>query len=204
MRMVRSGPGEEAVVRTEMVNDVLRWLPPPAAGVIPLRGAKTRKAKRGRQHPVGHFSRANAPAPDPCGLDLVWMMACGDRLRVPVALASLDPDSKGHHNLVLRHRRKTFALPSWGRQGVGTAEAGLAAQKTRQPLDDHHWTSVLARPRTRQFTHRKSGRELGHHLPNSCSRRRASSKPAGRRHDDGVVMRHATLNHWGECTLGFS
>jgi hypothetical protein len=154
-----------------------------AQGVLHLSGDKTRKEQRGRQHPLGYVSRENAHAPSPCGFDLVILSASWERFRVPVAIAPIALESKGHQNLLFRHMLQTFALPAWGRQVVVSAEAGFAANGTLQLIDDLQWTYVFARPRTRKFTNGKSLRDLVRHLPTSCYRRRASATPDGRRRD---------------------
>jgi hypothetical protein len=201
MRMVRSGQWDEKMLVTQMARDVLRWLPPPADGVIHLSGDKTRKEKRGRKHPLGTFSRENDHAPYTFGFDLVVMIASWDRFRVPLALAPIDPDIKGHQNIVFRHMLKTLELPPWVRQVVVSADAGFAANKTLQLITDLHWTYVFAMPRTRKCTNGKYLRDLVRHLPKSCYCRRASWKPDGRRCDYWVFVRPATLNHLGDVTI---
>jgi Transposase DDE domain len=56
-------------------------------------------------------------------------------------------------------------------------------------------------PRTRKFTDGQHLRDLVPHLPKSCSARRASYQPDGRRHDYGGFVRRATLHHLGEVTI---
>ena len=204
MRMVRSGQWDEDAVVERMAHDVLRWLPPPADGVLHLSGDKTRKEKRGRKHPLGSISREHDHAPYTFGFDMVILMASWDRYRVPVAIAPIDPTIKGHQNIVFRHMLQTFKPPSWGRQVVVSADAGFAANKTLQLIDERNWAYVFAMPRTRKFTNGKSLRDLVRHLPKSCYHRRASYKPDGRRRDDWVFVRHATLNHLGDVTIVLS
>jgi hypothetical protein len=204
MRMVRSGQWDEAAVVTRMASDVLRWLPPPADGVLHLSGDKTRKEKRGRKHPLGSVSRENEHAPYTFGFDMVILIASWDRYRFPIAIAPIDPAIKGHQNLLFRYMLQTFTLPSWVRQVVVSADAGFAANKTLQLIDDLNWTYVFAMPRTRKFTNGKSLRDLVRHLPKSCYYRRASATPAGRRRDYWVFRRHATLNHLGDVTIVLS
>ena len=56
-------------------------------------------------------------------------------------------------------------------------------------------------PRPRTCTNGPYGRDLGPPLPKSRSRRRAPSKPAGRRHDDWVFRRHAARHQLGAVRL---
>ena len=165
---------------------------------------KTRKEKCGRKHPLGYVSRENEHAPYTFGFDMVVMIASWDRFRFPVAIAPLDPDIKGHQNLLFRHMLKTFKPPSWVRQVVVSADAGFAANTTLQLIDDQQWAYVFAMPRTRKFTNGKYIRDLVRHLPKSCYHRRASYKPDGRRRDYWVFVRHATLNHLGDVTIVLS
>ena len=132
---------------------------------------------------------------------MVVMIASWDRWRFPMAIAPIDPEIKGHQNIILRHMLTTCELPAWVRQVVVHADAGFAANKTLQLIEKRHWADVLAMPRTRQFTHGKSLRDLVRSLPKSCSCRRASWKPDGGRRDDWVFMRSATLNHLGDVTI---
>jgi hypothetical protein len=201
MRMVRSGQWDEEALVTRMASDVLRWLPPPAAGGLHLSGDKTRKEKRGRKHPLGYISRDNAHAPYTFGFDMVVMIASWDRFRFPIAIAPIDPEIKGHQHRIFRHMLTTFAPPAWVRQGVVSADAGFAANQTLQLIQAQHWGYVFAMPRTRKFTNGKHGRDLVCHLPKRCSRRRASWKPDGRRRDYWVFVRQATLNHLGDVTI---
>ena len=59
-------------------------------------------------------------------------------------------------------------------------------------------------PRTRQCTNGNHLRALVAHLPKSCSARRASHKPDGRRRDSWGVLRHATLHTLGDGTIVLS
>lgn len=59
-------------------------------------------------------------------------------------------------------------------------------------------------PRTRKFTHGTYGRELVPPLPQALSRRRATSKPDGRRQASWVFRRHAALHQLGDVTMVLS
>jgi hypothetical protein len=201
LRMVRSGQWDEEALVTRMAGDVLRWLPPPADGVLHLSGDKTRKEKRGRKHPLGYISREHEHAPYTFGFDMVIMIASWGRFRFPVAIAPIDPEIKGHQNIVFRQMLTTFKPPAWVRQVVVHADAGFAANKTLQLIQAQQWGYVFAMPRTRKFTNGKHVRDLVCHLPKSCYCRRASYTPEGRRRDYWVFLRHATLNHLGDVTI---
>jgi hypothetical protein len=125
-------------------------------------------------------------------------------VRVPVALAPIDPKIKGHQNILFRQLLKDFVPPTWVRQVVVVAEAGFAANATLHLITESHYTYVFAMPRTRKFTNGKHLRDLVQHLPQSWYYRRASHQPDGRRRDYWVVTRRATLHHLGDVALVLS
>ena len=81
------------------------------------------------------------------------------------------------------------------------ADAGYAANVTLKLINELHWTYVFAMPRTRKFTNGKYVRDMVQHLPKIRYRRRATSKPDGRRQDYGVFMRPAELHQLGAVTI---
>jgi len=204
VRMVRSGQGDAQAVRTDLAATTLRSLPPPTDGVLSLLGDRTRKPKRGRKHPVGPFTRHGEHAPDLFGFEIVLLIARWDRVRIPVALGLIDPQRRGHQNILLRQMLKDVVRPAWVRQVVGVAEAGWAANETLRLITGHKYPSVFALPRTRKWTHGKHLRALVQPLPKSCDYRRASHTPDGRRRDDWVLTRRATLHKLGDGTIVLS
>jgi hypothetical protein len=125
VRMIRSGQWDAEAVGCDMATATLRALPPPADGVLYLIGDSTLKDKRGRKHPLGHMTRHSAHDPYSFGFEMVLLIASWDRFRIPVALATIDPNIKGHQNLLLRQRLKAFVPPAWGRQVVGSPRRAL-------------------------------------------------------------------------------
>src|SRR2546427_3078719 len=99
---------------------------------------------------------------------------------------------------------KDFVPPAWVRQIAVVADAGFAANATLRPITKKHYAYVFAMPRTRKCTNGKHLRDLVQHVPKSCSSRRASHKPDGRRQDYWVFTRHATLHHLGDVTIVLS
>jgi len=87
------------------------------------------------------------------------------------------------------------------RQVVVVAEAGWAAHATLRLMTAKHSPEVCAMPRTRKCPKGTPRRDLVHHLPQSCSSRRASHTPDGRRQDSWVFPRRATLHHLGDVTI---
>jgi hypothetical protein len=135
---------------------------------------------------------------------MVLRIARWRRVRVPVALARIDPKINGHQHSLFRQLLKDFVPPAWVRQVVVVADAGCAAKATRHLITAIHDTDVFARPRTRQFTNGTHRRDLVQHLPQSWYDRRASHTPDGHRRDYGVFTRRATLHKLGDVTLMLS
>jgi hypothetical protein len=204
MRMIRSGQWDVEAVVCALATATLRALPPPADGVLYLIGDSTVKEKRGRKHPLGRTTRHSEHAPYTFGFEVVLLIASWDHVRVPVALALIDPTCRGHQNILFRQMLKDFVPPSWVRHVVVIADAGFAANATLRLITDKHYGYVFAMPRTRKFTNGKHLRELVQHLPKSYYYRRASTKPDGRRQDYWVFMRHASLHKLGDVTMVLS
>jgi Transposase DDE domain len=204
MRMVRSGQWDAESLVTRMAYDVLRYLPPPADGVIHLSGDATRKDKRGQKHPLGLWRRDSDHAPYTFGFDMVLLIASWDQFWLPVAIAPVDPDIKGHQNTLFRHMLATFEPPPWVQEVVVTGDAGFCANATLRLIHDRGWIYVFAMARTRKFTNDKYVSDLVWHLPKHCYGRRATSTPDGRRRDFWVFQRRATLNQLGDVTIVLS
>lgn len=204
VRMVRSGQWDAQAVLTDLATATLRSLPPPTDRVLYLIGDSTLKPKRGRKHPLGHFTRHGERDPYLLGFELVLLIASWDRVRVPVALGLIDPRYRGHQNSLFRQMLKAFVLPRWVQQVVVVADAGFAANAPLRLLAEKRYGYVFAMPRTRKFTDGKYLRDLVQPLPKSCYYRRASVKPDGRRQDYWVFRRRATLHNLGDVTIVLS
>jgi hypothetical protein len=200
MRMVRSGQWDADILVTRMAQDVMRSLPPPADGVMRLSGDATRQDKRGQHHPLGCFRRESAHTPYTCGFAMVLMSASWNHCRLPMAIAPINPDIKGHQNKVFRHMLATFEPPSWVTKVIVTGDAGCCANETLRLMHTKGWIDVCAMARTRTYTHGKYVSDLVWHLPRHCDRRRATSTPDGRRRDFWVFQRRATLHNLGDVT----
>ena len=183
IRMLRSGTWDAHAVRSGMAAQVLRSLPPAADGTLYLIGDTTHKPKRGRQHPLGLVTRQSESSPSTFGFNMVVLVASGDRFRMPIAMATIDPKRKGHQHILFRQMLRDFAPPSWVREVVVLADAGYPANPTLKLLKDLGWTYVFAMPRTRKFPNGKYVRDMVQPLPKSLYRRRATYKPDGRRQD---------------------
>jgi hypothetical protein len=138
-----------------MSREVLNWLPAPADGVIHFNADKTRKAKCGRQHPLGLVTRDSKPSPYCFGFEMGVLIASWDRYRIPIDLKVMDPKIKGRQNILFRQMLETVPLPSWVRQVGVSGDAGFAANPTLKLIEKRGWTYVFARARNRKFTNGK-------------------------------------------------
>jgi hypothetical protein len=201
MRLVRSGQWDANVLVHEMRRDVRNWLPAPADGVMHLSADKTRKDKRGRKHPLGLVNHDSAHSPYHFGFAMVLLIARWDRYRIPIDLQVMDPKIKGHQNILFRHMLETVHLPSWVREVIVSGDTGFAANPTLKLIDKQGWTYVFAMARNRKLTNGKYVSDLMRYVPKSSYRRRATSKPDGRRCDDWVFEKRATLHNLGDVTM---
>jgi hypothetical protein len=204
IRMLRSGKWDAQVVLTGIADKVLRSLPPAADGKLYLIGDTTHKPKRGRKHPLGHVTRQSESASYTFGFDMVVLVASWDGFRIPIAIATIDPERKGHQNILFHQMLKAFEPPTWVREVVVVADAGYPANATLQLITDLQWTYVFAMPRTRKFTNGKYVRDFVQYLPTALYRRRATYKPDGKRQDYWVFLRHAALHQLGDVTIVLS
>jgi len=204
IRMLRSGTWDAQAVMDGRAKKVMRSLPPPADGKLYLIGDTTHNPKRGKKHPLGHVTRQSTSSPHVFGFGMGVLVASWSGLRIPIAMAAIDPERKGHQNILFRQMLQDFEPPSWVRELVGLGDAGYPAHATLKLIEQRGWTYGFAMPRTRTFTNGKGLRDLVQHLPTSLYRRRATYKPDGRRQDYGVFMRHAELHQLGDVTIVLS
>lgn len=204
LRMVRSRQWAAEELYSQMVGDLMRLLPPAKDGIMHLVADTTLKRKRGVKHPLGHKTRFNGYQQFTFGFEVVLLLASWDHFRIPVAIAVLDPKIKGHQNKLLRELLQQFRPPCWVRQLIVEADAGFASTETFQTLERLGYGYVFAAARTRKFTNGKSLRDLVQHLPRSRYRRRASSKPDGRRADYWVWSCRSQLKGVGDVTIVLS
>ena len=135
---------------------------------------------------------------------MVVLVASWNGYRIPIQIATIDPEQKGHQNILFRQMLRDFEAPSWVREIVVLGDAGYPANETLKLIKELDWTYVFAMPRTRKFTNGKHVRDLVQHLPKSRYHRRATSKPDGKRQDYWVYLRHAELNEVGDVTIVLS
>jgi hypothetical protein len=204
MRMIRSGWWSPQDVLSEMVGDVLPLLPPPADSTLYLIGDSTKKGKRGQLHPLGRKLKTNDYEGYSFGFEMVILIASWGKYRLPVALAPVDPQIKGHQNILFREMIEKFIVPAWAHTVIVEADAGFAANKTFSLIEECGYFYVFAVARTRKFEDGKHLSDLATHLPKIHYRRVASYKPDGRRRDYWTYTRRAKLNGLGEVTMVLS
>lgn len=201
LRMIRSGWWDGQMLIQAMVGPVLAWLPAPADGVLYLIGDSTVKRKRGKQHPLGRKTRLSQYSPYVFGFGMVLLIASWGSYRVPVAIAVIDPEVKGHQNILFRQMLRAFVPPSWARQVVVVADAGFAAKATLKQIQQQQYDYVFAVARTWKLADGTHLRNLVRHLPRRLYQRVASFKPDGRRKDYWVFRRRASLKYLGDVTI---
>src|SRR5215475_3718682 len=136
LRMMRSGYWDAAFLVDEVSVAVLATLPPPADGVIHLTGDSTVTERTGEQQPLARKTRPNEYAPYVFGQALVLVIAQWGHYRVPVRAAVVDPQSKGHQNLLFRQMLKDFVPPAWAKTVIVEAAAAFAAKVTLKSIAD--------------------------------------------------------------------
>jgi hypothetical protein len=202
--MLRSGKWDAQAVMNGMADKVLRSLPPAVDGKLYLIGDTTHKPKRGKKHPLGQVTRQSQSSPHVFGFGMVVLVASWNGFRIPIQMATIDPERKGHQNILFRQMLRDFEAPSWVREIVVLGDAGYPATETLKLIEELGWRYVFAIPRNRKFTNGKYVRDLVQHLPKSRYRRRATTKPDGKRQDYWVYLRHAELNELGDVTIVLS
>lgn len=204
MRMIRSGWWDADSLLRDIVEQVLPMLPPPEDGTLYLIGDSTNKGKRGEKHPLGRKLKTNEYDSYRFGFEMVILIASWGKYRLPIALAPINPEVKGHQNIIFREMIERFVPPAWAHTIIVEADAGFAANKTFSLIEEKGYFYVFAVARTRKFEDGKYVRDLARHLPRSHYRRIASYKPDGRRRDYWTYTRKVKLHGLGEVTMVLS
>src|SRR5499426_4368757 len=137
--MMRSGYWDAADLVEELSVATLATLPPPADGVMHLRGDSPLTARTGEQQPLARKTRTNEYAPYVFGQALVLVIAHWGRVRVPVRAAVVDPKIQGPQNLLFRQRVQNFVPPAWVKAVIVEAAAAFAAKATLKSIADRGW-----------------------------------------------------------------
>jgi hypothetical protein len=201
LRLLRSGYWNEQELIESFSTDLLRILPAPADGRLHLIGDKCLKDKRGKLHPFGHLTRSSKYAEVEFGFEFVLLIASWGKFRIPVGFRLIDPEIKGHQNILFREMVKEFRLPSWVKEVVVEADAGFAANATFKLLDKKGYYYVFAVARTRKFEDGKFLSNFVKHLPRNQYRRVKSVKPDGKRRDYWIYRCQKRIHNLGEVTI---
>jgi len=146
-------------------------------------------------------ARINEYAPYCFGFEVVLLIASWERFRVPVAVAVIDPQQKGHQNKLLRQMVAELMPPGWVRQIIVEADAGFAATETLKLIEQLGYGYVFAVARTRKFADGKYLKDLVQHLARQQYRRVKSVKPDGRRRDYWIYECQRELHGLGDVTI---
>lgn len=201
MRMIGSGQWSAQELLTDMVQQLVVWLPAPADGVLYLIGDSTIKGKRGKKHRLGHKTRMNKVASYTFGFEMMLLVAHWGQYRTGVAAEVIDQGRKGQANILFRQMLRRFEPPGWARQVIVLAAAGLAANQTFRVIKQKKYFFLFALARTRKFSNGKHLRDLARHLPKRLYHRVASYKPDGRRKEYWIFCRQVRLNHLADVTM---
>lgn len=179
--MVKAGYWDASALLDELAVAALLTLPPPQDRTLYLIGDKTTKEKTGKKMPLAHKTPMNEFAPYVCGLDLVLLIAHWGRFRISIACELVDPDIKGHQNLLFRQMLCRFQAPAWCRQIVVIADAGFASKENLRLVQELAWHYVFALPRTRKL-------EDGTHLKDKDQTDGDQSRQSKRAPDAGNLL----------------
>jgi Transposase DDE domain len=201
LRMMRSGYWEAAVLVEELSVATLATLPPPADGVLHLTGDSTVTERTGEKQPLARKTRTNEYAPYVFGQALVLVIAQWGRVRVPVRTAVVDPQIKGHQNLLFRQMVKNFIPPAWVKAVIVEADAAFAAKATLKLIAEQRWGYVFGLARTWKLADGTHLRDLARQTTHACYQRYVAHKPDGRRKCYWVFRRTARVRHLGQVTI---
>jgi hypothetical protein len=204
LRMVRSGQWDWLSILADAARVLLAEVPPPPDRTLYLIGDPTLKRKRGLQHPLGRKTRMNQFSPYVFAFETVIVIAQFGPYRVPVFVDVVDPAIRGHANTLFRQAIEQFVVPAWAKRVVVVGDAGLAATETLRAIRARDFDYVFAISRSRKFADGRSLRDLVRHLPYNRYRRRATSKPDGRRRDYWMYLKRAELKNLGDVTIVLS
>src|SRR5262245_17097862 len=200
-RMVTAGSWDATAALDELVVATFFALPPPADGTLSLIGDKTLQQKSGKKQPLARKTRRNEFARSVFGQEIVLLLAQWGRLRLPVACEVLDPNRKGHPNLLFRQLLRRFRPPAWCQRVVVVADAGFASKPNLRLIQRLQWRFVFAFARTWNLEDGTQLRDWAKSLPKTQDRRIASDTPDQRRRDDWGFVRRAQLKPVGEVTV---
>jgi transposase len=134
-------------------------------------------------------------------MELVILLVSWGTYRIPVAIEVIDPNIKGHQNILFREMLERFNPPKWARSVIVEVDSGFSSNQNIKAIEKKKYYYVCAIPRTRKFTNDKYVKDLVKHLPKNHYHRVATRKLGGRRKDYWVYSNRAKLNGLGEVTI---
>ena len=200
-RMVIAGYWDVSAVFDELALAALLSLPPPADGRLHLIADKTIKPKSGKKQPFARKTRMDEYSPYVFGLEVVLLIAQWGRFRVPLACELIDPERKGHQNILFRKMLRRLQPPAWSREVIVIADAGFASKQNLRSILRREWKFVFGLSRLWKLADGTHLKDLATHLPKKRYRRVASYTPEKRRRDYWVFVRRAKLNTLGDVTI---
>ena len=204
LRFVKAKVWDEQALLDLMVDDLLATLPPPRDGVLNLIFDTTRTAKTGKQQPLAYTTKTGKFEPYVFGHTVLLLVAQWGQFRVPLAVRVLNPNIKGHQNILVRELLTQYVPPVWCQRVVVEADAGFAAKATLQHIAALSYFYVFALPRTWKTADGRHLRDIARHTNKRCYHRIASYQPDGRRRDYWTVREAIKLTALGDVTLVLS
>ena len=187
-----------------MVDDLLAVLPPPKDGVLHLIFDTTRTEKTGKKQPLAYTTKTGKFDPYVFGHTVLLLIAQWGQFRIPLAVRVINPEIKGHQNILVRELLTQFVPLAWCQRIVIEADAGFAAKATLQQIAALSYFYVVALPRTWKTADGRHLRDIARHTNKRYFHRVASDKPDGRRRDYWTIREEIKLTALGDVTLVIS
>ena len=201
LRFIQAKVWDEQALLELMVGDLLYGLPEPKDGELNLIFDTTRTEKTGKKQPLAYTTKTGKFDPYVFGHSVLLLVAQWGKFRVPLAVRVLDPQLKGHQNILVREWLRKFVPPTWCKRIVVEADAGFAAKQTLKELAELGYFYVFALPRTWKTADGKHLRDIARPTTKGCYHRVAAHQPDGRRRDFWTYRCATKLTALGEVTL---
>lgn len=201
LRFIRAQVWDAQALLDLQVGDLLATLAPPKDGVLHLIFDMTRTAKTGKKQPLAYTTKTGKFDPFLFGHTVLLLVAQWGQFRIPLAVRVIDPQSKGHQNILARELLTQFTPPGWCQRVNVLADAGFAAKATLQRITELGYFYTFALPRTWKTAAGRHLRDIARHTNKRHYHRVASYKPDGRRRDYWIIREAIKLTTLGDVTL---
>ena len=128
LRFIKAQVWDEQALLALMVDDLLAVLPPPKDGVLHLIFDTTRTEKTGKKQPLAYTTKTGKFDPYVFGHTVLLLIAQWGQFRIPLAVRVINPEIKGHQNILVRELLTQFVPLAWCQRIVIEADAGFAAK----------------------------------------------------------------------------